>query len=198
MTDRRPAPVEATDLPDGARIYAIADLVGMLFFLVLGVVVIIAAVVLRPTNALGIGPGMFPLVSGVLIGGLGLVGTVTRLARIRRAGRIEPVDGGHLHSPVDESETPGEDETFISVNWLRLGLALALIVVFVVVTPILGFVPALALLAFGLTILVARRGWLTSVLVGIGTGALAYYGFGIFLNIHLTGSSLVFLTWLDT
>lgn len=200
MTDPRLAPmVEGpTDLPDGARVYAIADLIGMLFFLALGVAIILGAILLRPTNALGIGPGMFPLISGVLIGGLGLVGTLTRVVWIRRAGRIEPVDAPHVASPIDESETPGEDETFDSVDWVRLGIALGLIVVFVLVAPLLGFVPALAMFAFGLTMLVARRGWLASSLVGIGTGALAYYGFGVFLNIHLTGSSLSFLAWLDT
>jgi hypothetical protein len=200
MTGRRPAPIvgEQTDPADGERVYAIADLIGMLFFTVLGVAVIIGAIILKPTNALGIGPGMFPLVSGVLIAGLGLIGSTTRLLRIRRAGRFEPVDSSHVASAIDESETPGEDETFVTVRWVRLGIALALIIAFVLLTPLLGFVPALALLAFGLMILVARRGWLLSVIVGIGTGVLAYYGFGVFLNIHLTGSSLIIFSWLDT
>jgi hypothetical protein len=172
----------------------------MIVFAVLGLAIVISAVGLRLTNALGIGPGMFPLVSGLLIGGLGLVGALRGLRKLRSLP-AEPADGPFEEVPVtyDGSETPQQsEETFTSVSWPLLAIALMLVVVFVFVVPILGFVLALSLLTFGLMRLVARRGWLMCTLLAIGTGALTYYGFGVFLGIHMTPSSLAFLSWLDT
>ena len=188
------------------RVFARADLITMLVFLVLGIAIIVRAFGLRVTNALGIGPGMFPLVSGILIAGLGLVGTIVRLRQIRALAPVPEAtppeltaSRAHAEPHIEEYDSPVDiDESFTTVNWVRLSLALVLVVAFVFLVPVLGFVTALTLLTLGLMLLVAGRGWLPSVLVALGTGALTYYGFGYFLNVQLPSTSLIFLTWLDT
>ncbi|MCU1508757.1 MAG: hypothetical protein JWQ12_1022 [Glaciihabitans sp.] len=193
-------PAGHTPTPRDSQLFARADLIAMLFFLVLGVAIIFGAISLKVTNALGIGPGMFPLVSGVLIGGLGLVGSISRIRKFRAPASLSSLDADAVApSLLDEGETPLEsEETFTTVNWLRLGLALALVVAFVFIVPVVGFVLALSLLTLGLMKLVARRTWVLSIIVAIGAGALTYFGFGVFLGIHMTGSSLALFSWLDT
>ncbi len=196
-------PAGHTPTPRDRQLFARADLIAMLFFLALGVAIVITAISLKVTNALGIGPGMFPLVSGVLIGGLGLIGSIARIRQFRAPASSSseegPAVGPAAPSILDEGETPLEsEETFTTVNWLRLGLALTLVVVFVLIVPLVGFVLALSLLTLGLMKLVARRTWVLSLVVAVGAGALTYFGFGVFLGIHMTGSSLVFFSWLDT
>ncbi|MCU1523147.1 MAG: Tricarboxylate transport protein TctB [Microbacteriaceae bacterium] len=192
-------PAGHTPTPRDRQLFARADLIAMLFFLALGVAIVISAISLKVTNALGIGPGMFPLVSGGLIGGLGLIGSIARIRQFRAPASSSSEEGPAVPSILDEGETPLEsEETFTTVNWLRLGLALTLVVVFVLIVPLVGFVLALSLLTLGLMKLVARRTWVLSLVVAVGAGALTYFGFGVFLGIHMTGSSLVFFSWLDT
>jgi hypothetical protein len=192
-------PAGHTPTPRDRQLFARADLIAMLFFLALGVAIVISAIALKVTNALGIGPGMFPLISGVLIGGLGLIGSIARIRQFRAPASSSSEEGPAVPSILDEGETPLEsEETFTTVNWLRLGLALTLVVVFVLIVPLVGFVLALSLLTLGLMKLVARRTWVLSLVVAVGAGALTYFGFGVFLGIHMTGSSLVFFSWLDT
>ena len=199
-------PAGHTGPSEDERVFARADLVAMLLFLVLGIAIIVRAFGLRVTNALGVGPGMFPLVSGILIAGLGLIGTVVRLRQLRALAPVPEAtpaavteQRAYAEPHIEEYDSPADiDESFTTVNWVRVALALVLVVAFVVLVPVLGFVTALTLLTLGLMVLVAGRGWLPSVLVALGTGALTYYGFGLFLNVQLPSTSLIFLTWLDT
>src|SRR5258708_3172769 len=66
-----------------ARMFAIVDVVTMAAITILGAVVLAESIRLGIRNALGVGPGMFPLISGSVLLVLGAIGTVSSAVHLR-------------------------------------------------------------------------------------------------------------------
>jgi putative tricarboxylic transport membrane protein len=201
-----------------ARIFAIVDVVTMAAITILGAVVVAESTRLGIRNALGVGPGMFPLISGSVLLVLGAIGAVTSAVHLRRelapdavganisSGISAPTAAGAASAQgdgvdllhIDDEDIPAvEQETFTSVLWPRLAAAAALIFAFVLVVNSLGFIVSLTLFMFAMMKLVARRGWVLSVVLTLATSMVVYFGFGIFLGVALPGPSLPFLSWMN-
>jgi hypothetical protein len=187
------------------RIRATAELVTMAAIATLGVAVVVDSIRMGLHNALGVGPGMFPFVSGVALACLGLGGTVTGVVRrcvsphrdaSSPTAGAEPVNDAQVME--EERAVSGEEpQTFTSVNWRTLAIAVALLLGFVAVMSYFGFVISLTALMLALMLLVARRGPVFSIVMTVATALAVYYGFGVLLDVHLPGPTASFLTWMN-
>lgn len=187
-----------------ARIFAIVEVATMAAITTLGAVVVAESIRLGIRNALGVGPGMFPLISGSALLVLGAIGTIAGAVQLRHV--LDPQSEGDVSAPgdlvnilhVDDDDIPAvEQETFMSVLWLRLATAAVLIFAFVLVMKYLGFIVSLTIFMFAMVKLVARRGLVLSVVLTLATSMVVYFGFGIFLGVALPGPSLPFLSWMN-
>jgi hypothetical protein len=210
-------PVEPSAEHREAGIKAVAELATMLVTTALGLWVTTESLHLGLHNALGIGPGMFPMVSGVALSVLGAIGSIVALAALRRHRHSSVTSGpGLLHNAapaigeghdVDAVVSGAQEalavavdqeaETFTGVLWVRLALAIVLLVGFVTFMSYLGFVVGLSVLMLLMMLLVAKRGLVFSIILTIATAITIYYGFGVFLDVVLPGPTAPFLSWLN-
>lgn len=200
-----------------AGIRAVAELATMLVTTALGVWVTTESLHLGLHNALGIGPGMFPMVSGVALTLLGAISSFVALAALRRHRDSSITSGAGTRDHVAPAIGEGHDvdavlsgtqdalavavdqeaETFIGVRWVRLAFAVVLLVGFVMFMSYLGFVVGLSVLMLLMMLLVAQRGLVFSIILTIATAITIYYGFGVFLDVVLPGPTAPFLSWLN-
>jgi hypothetical protein len=190
------------------RISAIAETTTMAAIAVLGLLIVLDSIRLGLESALGIGPGMFPLISGaalLLLGVIGLYSAVVALWRVLRTslpsepsgmvapeGPMTPDSKGDTLADVlsVKDEVPEiEPEMFTTVMWGRLAIAGALIFAFVVAMPWLGFIVSLVLFMFFMLKFVAGRGIVLTLILTLATSLVVYYGFGILLDVALPGPS---------
>ena len=173
------------------------DLIAMLVLTGIGFWIMIKSTEMRLTNALGVGPGMFPFISGMLLAGLGLVGSISRLRAFKLLIRSQIVAQQSSHDIVESEVEPlKEEEMFTMVKWGKVGLIALFLVIFVFLADYIGIVLSLALLSFSLMVLVAKRNLRLSIVLTFCVVLVVYFGFEKILGLAFPPPSLSFLGWM--
>lgn len=151
-----------------------------------GVVFCIGAVSYKVVSAGRMGPGLMPMIAGLAMVVLGLVLTFSRPDSespgvvIQDDMEIGGGDGVAVIPTGGEAAEPSPAQAVAPVteaDHRRPWLILAVTVGALLVTPLIGLIPALALMALILMRLVEREPWMISLLI---TAALLVFGWLIF------------------
>lgn len=151
----------------------IGDIALCLLLLVIGGLTMLSS--LHFTNALT-GPGLLPFCSGILIAALALVRlsiTVPRVVPALRESRPEP-SAGHQ----------------VRASYVRALVTIALFVVYVLILPSLGFIPASLILiagVLGIQLGFLRLPWRRAIIPAVGLCALILVLFLIFTDVLYVG-----------
>jgi len=113
-------------------------------------------------------PGFLPFLTGIFVGGLGVVLLISEALRLWR--------GKETHSPTS---------TFFSRPPGRIVYTMALLVLYAVFIDSLGFVLTTTLAMFGLFFDLKRRNWFWSVFASIATALTSYLVFEVWLRCQL-------------
>ena len=180
-----------------SRVISRVDLITMLVLTGIGFWIMIKSSEMRLTNALGVGPGMFPFISGILLAGLGLAGSISRLRAFMPSIRSQIVAQQTSDVKVEnEIEPLKEEEMFTMVKWGKVGLIALFLAIFVFLADYIGIVFSLALLCFSLMVLVAKRSLRLSIIITFCVVLVVYFGFEKILGLEFPPPSLSFLGWM--
>ena len=199
FTERSPA--RGAALSENAeresRVSTRVDLITMLVLTGIGFWIMFESSEMRLTNALGVGPGMFPFISGALLTGLGLVGSISRLRALQLLISSQIVAQAISHDSVESEVEPlKEEEMFTMVKWDKVGLIALFLAIFVFLADYIGIVLSLALLCFSLMVLVAKRSLRLSIITTFSVVLVVYFGFEKILGLAFPPPSLSFLGWM--
>jgi len=118
-----------------------------------------------------VGPAFLPRIAGAMLAVIGLLLVLQEV----RSGSVLAGDSGS-----DEAAGRISRRTAIKLISVFAGIALALLL-----TPVLGLLPALALLVLALMLLVERMPVLPSILIAVIAGVVAHLLFGVVLQVPL-------------
>lgn len=155
----------------GAR-GVLPDLVGAMLLVLVGAAFVYGALGFEVFGEGGrIGPGFMPFMAGGLVAAFGaMIGAET----IRKSRRPEDTDG----------ETEARDDEREG-STLMVGVVFAMTLGAILLTGLVGFLPAFGLLVFALVRFVEKGGVAVSVALGVGAVVTAWAVFVLFLGIPL-------------
>jgi len=153
------------------------DRVAAVVTLLLGIFVIVSGLNM-PKAALhsGLGPGAFPLLLGSLLLILGIA-LFVNAGRKKTSGAL-----AKAAKASEESDSPEESER---PQMKRVGGAVLLLVLYLVIMPLLGFVPATIIFSMAYLILLYGQRFIQSILPTVCISVLCYLLFQVVLRVPL-------------
>lgn len=118
-----------------------------------------------------VGPALLPRVAGAILAVIGLLLALQEW----RSGSVLAGDSGS-----DEQAEKLDRRTVVKLLSVFGGITAALLI-----TPVIGLLPALTLLALALMIVVERMPVVTSLIIGVAAGVVGHLLFGVVLQVPL-------------
>ena len=167
----------------------VLELSGAAAALAVGLAVAVTGVSYGLTGSIGIGPGFFPLVAGLLTAGGGAL-WLGRLLRARVTTAPPDLDTSDVLPEEEHEDVPD------TRGWARIGVVVGALLAAALLLDVVGYTLSVTLMLTAVLTLVSRRRWWVALLAGVVAALASRLVFEQWLGTALPVSSLPLLSHL--